>query len=84
MRSSEHLVAHITFFAMNAYVIIKWIYSNLDKKQMGIFIAIVKYGLILVFMMIPVILTASGSTKISTRILMLINPSTHDDQPAMV
>ena len=75
MRSSEHLVSHITFPAMNVYVVIKWIYSHLDEKQIGIIMKFVKWGLVLVFLMIPIFLTASGSTKISTRIMMLIDPS---------
>lgn len=32
MRSSEHLVSHITFVAMNVFVVIKFIYSKLDER----------------------------------------------------
>uniref|UniRef100_A0A7S3CNR1 dolichyl-diphosphooligosaccharide--protein glycotransferase n=1 Tax=Strombidium rassoulzadegani TaxID=1082188 RepID=A0A7S3CNR1_9SPIT len=75
IRSSEHLASHITFLAMNAYVILSYIRQNLAEDQLA---AVMRLGQILIigcFLLLFVFLTMSGTTKFSGRSMTLIDPT---------
>ena len=78
MRSSEHLLSHIAFFAMNIFVALKFLKNNLPATLVSVIIKLATFfvplGLIVVF----VGLTASGSMKFSARTLVLLIPGYAD------
>lgn len=84
VRSSEHLASHLTFVAMNIFVVIMYIKDNLEAKTLKTLfnfgILLISFGLIALF----AYLTLSGKTRISGRVMKLINPNFETDGSALV
>ena len=75
IKSSEHLLSHCVFFAMNAYVAVEHLRANLQQQQ---FQGLVRVGMALslvTFVFVFVYLTISGNTKWSGRSMTLLDPT---------
>jgi dolichyl-diphosphooligosaccharide--protein glycosyltransferase len=79
IRSSEHLASHITFFAMNVFVAVNYIRSNMAEDQIKAVLNLAGIALFLGFFGLFLFLTASGTTRISGRVMALIDPSYAQD-----
>lgn len=75
VRSSEHLASHITFLVINAFVIYDYFRKNLPANSVKSIINLASKLLVLMFLVMFLFLTMSGTTKISGRVMTLIDPS---------
>lgn len=73
MRSSEHMISHLTFIAMNAYMFIILIKKNLDKNQFAAVMRLISFIMGAIFVAFLVFLTMHAN-KWSGRVISLINP----------
>jgi dolichyl-diphosphooligosaccharide--protein glycosyltransferase len=62
IRSSEHLLSHITFISMNIFVIICYIKENLPQNIMKVVVRVATVLLIIGFILLFVALTTGGRT----------------------
>lgn len=75
IRSSEHLLSHITFWCMICYVTLSYIKQNLLEEQVS---ALIRLAIILMglgFILLFILLTTGGRTRFSGRSMTLIDPS---------
>jgi len=75
MRSSEHLASHITFVAVNAYILIDYLRRTLKADQIAAIMNLALKFTFLAFLGVFLYLTLSGTTRISGRVMTLIDPS---------
>lgn len=84
MRSAEHLASHLTFAAINIFVFGTYIKQNLEAAQVRSLIRLLSFFACLGFIFLFVFLTVSGATKISGRVMKLIDPSHSSGGNALV
>lgn len=78
LQSSEHLLSHLAFIAVNAFVAIKYLKNNLPPQLVSIVVKLSTFFLPLGLILMFVALTASGSMKFSARTLVLLIPGYAD------
>lgn len=69
------MVSHVTFVMMNVFVILQYIYNNVSKDTIQAVMRLLTLIILGGFIGIFIILNASGTSKLSGRILTLIDPS---------
>jgi len=84
MRSAEHLASHITFVAVNVYILADYVRKNLKADQIKSILNLAVWVLGLGFIGLFGFLTVSGKSKISGRVMSLIDPSYANDHMPLV
>lgn len=83
IRSSEHLFSHLTFVAINVFVVIMYIKDNMDAKVVRILFNFGAFFSVIGFICVFGYLVMSGKTRISGRVMKLINPEFSTDGSAL-
>jgi dolichyl-diphosphooligosaccharide---protein glycosyltransferase len=84
MRSAEHLASHITFVVCNAYVLGDYIRQNLQANQIKAILNLALWLIFFSFVGLFGFLTVSGKSKISGRVMSLIDPSYANDHMPLI
>lgn len=69
------MASHVTFILMNVFVILQYIYNNVSKDTIQAVMRLLTLLVLSGFIGVFIILNASGTSKLSGRILTLIDPS---------
>jgi dolichyl-diphosphooligosaccharide---protein glycosyltransferase len=75
MRSAEHLASHFTFVAINLFVLGTYIKNGLEEAQVRAIMRLASSFTVVGFILLFLFLTVSGTTKISGRVMVLIDPT---------
>ena len=83
MRSSEHMISHLTFVAMNAFMLVVLIKRNLDETQFAAVMRLITFLIGLAFVALLLFLTMHAN-KWSGRVISLIDPDWAKDNMPLV